>query len=219
MSAVTDLLSTATDLLSSAWALPALALLAALDGLVPVVPSETVLVSLAAGPDRWDGLAVAMLVVAAAAGAFAGDQVAYAVGQRLAARRSLRPGGRAARLLEQGRRAVQKHGGPLLLVCRFVPGGRAATTITAGILGYPRRAFAAWTATGALAWAGCYCVAGVAASAWLPGNVLLAVPVGVVGTALVATAIDRTSRAVAARTRRAAGEMADEALEPNSPTA
>jgi len=41
----------------------------------------------------------------------------------------------------------------LIVVCRFIPGGRTAVTLTCGLTGYPRRRFAAATAVAAVIWA------------------------------------------------------------------
>ena len=39
------------------------------------------------------------------------------------------------------------------MVCRFIPGGRTAVTLTCGLTGYPRRRFVAGTAAAAVIWA------------------------------------------------------------------
>jgi len=43
----------------------------------------------------------------------------------------------------------------LIIVCRFIPGGRTAVTLCCGIIGYPRRRFVIATAVAAVIWA-CY---------------------------------------------------------------
>ena len=42
---------------------------------------------------------------------------------------------------------------PLIVVCRFVPGGRTAVTLCCGIVGYPRRRFVVATAVAGVIWA------------------------------------------------------------------
>jgi membrane protein DedA with SNARE-associated domain len=42
---------------------------------------------------------------------------------------------------------------PLIIVCRFIPGGRTAVTLTCGLTEYPRRRFAVATAAAAVIWA------------------------------------------------------------------
>ena len=41
----------------------------------------------------------------------------------------------------------------ILVVCRFIPGGRTAVTLSCGLIGYPRRRFVAATAVAAVVWA------------------------------------------------------------------
>jgi len=42
---------------------------------------------------------------------------------------------------------------PLIIVCRFIPGGRTAVTLTCGIVGYNRRRFVIATAIAGTIWA------------------------------------------------------------------
>ena len=44
---------------------------------------------------------------------------------------------------------------PLVIVCRFIPGGRTAVTLCCGIVGYDRRRFVIATAAAGVIWA-CY---------------------------------------------------------------
>jgi membrane protein DedA with SNARE-associated domain len=41
----------------------------------------------------------------------------------------------------------------VIIVCRFIPGGRTAVTLTCGLLGYERRRFVIATAVAAVIWA------------------------------------------------------------------
>jgi membrane-associated protein len=42
---------------------------------------------------------------------------------------------------------------PLIIVCRFIPGGRTAITLCCGMIGYPRRRFVVATAIAGTIWA------------------------------------------------------------------
>ncbi|HEY2241907.1 MAG TPA: hypothetical protein VGI21_24100, partial [Streptosporangiaceae bacterium] len=46
-----------------------------------------------------------------------------------------------------------KWGMPLIIICRFIPGGRTAITLCCGLVGYSRRRFVAATAVAAVVWA------------------------------------------------------------------
>ncbi len=130
--------------------------LPALDALIPVLPSETALIALGVATAGSTDPRIAVLIALAAAGAFAGDNLAYLVGRRYgtrAARRFL-SGERGARRRAWAERALDRFGARLIIACRFVPGGRTAVTLTCGIVGYPRRSFIAATAGAAVIWAG-----------------------------------------------------------------
>jgi membrane protein DedA with SNARE-associated domain len=48
---------------------------------------------------------------------------------------------------------LAERGSEIIVVARFIPGGRTATTFVAGTSGYPYRKFAPAAATGAVIWA------------------------------------------------------------------
>ena len=41
----------------------------------------------------------------------------------------------------------------LIVLCRFIPGGRTAVTLTCGVIGYPRRRYLTATACAGILWA------------------------------------------------------------------
>jgi membrane-associated protein len=123
------------------------------DAVLPLLPGETIVVTggvLAAGGE----LNVLLIALAGAAGAFLGDTVTYLIGRQLgakAARRFLR-GERGKRSLEWAERMLERRGMVLIAAARFVPGGRTATTFTAGSTHFPWPRFAAAAAIGAVVW-------------------------------------------------------------------
>jgi membrane protein DedA with SNARE-associated domain len=88
-------------------------------------------------------------------GAFVGDNLGYLLGRRFGPAVQRRffatPKGERARAWAE--RSLDRFGLPLIIVCRFIPGGRTAVTLTCGLTGYPRRRFAAATAVAAVIWA------------------------------------------------------------------
>jgi membrane-associated protein len=130
-------------------------LIPALDAIIPVLPSETVVIALGAATAGSRDPRIAVLVVLAAAGAFLGDNLAYLLGRRFGpfARRRLLAGERGARRLDWAQRSLGRFGGRLIVACRFIPGGRTAVTLTCGLVGYPRRRFVAATAVAGMGWA------------------------------------------------------------------
>jgi membrane protein DedA with SNARE-associated domain len=94
-------------------------------------------------------------VALAGLGAFLGDNAAYLLGRRFgpAVDRRLFAGKRGAARRAWAERSLSRFGTRILIVCRFIPGGRTAVTITCGLIGYPRRRFLGATAGAGLLWA------------------------------------------------------------------
>jgi membrane-associated protein len=144
MDAVLNLLQ---DVMSSPWLYAMVFALALLDGFFPIVPAETAVITagvFAAGgqPDLLP------LVAVAALGAFTGDHISYAIGRAAGGG----VGGRG-RALAWAKSAIAERGGLILVVARYIPGGRTAVTLTMGALGYPRARFAAFDGVAAATWA------------------------------------------------------------------
>src|SRR5699024_3604954 len=94
------------------------------------------------------------LIAAATLGALVGDLAAHLVGRsgsRRLHRWSAHP--RWRRLFASAQQMFARRGGAVLIVGRFVPGGRTATTIASGMLGFRIRDFLLWDGVGSLAWA------------------------------------------------------------------
>jgi membrane-associated protein len=137
----------------SPWTYVFLFAVAAADVLFPVVPSETSVITagvLAASGD----LILVLVVVAPACGAILGDNVSYTIGRFAGrwARRRLFAGTRQKRL-EWAERGLEVRGPYLIVVGRFVPGGRTAVTLAAGILCMRWRRFVVFDVLAGFAWA------------------------------------------------------------------
>jgi membrane protein DedA with SNARE-associated domain len=127
----------------------------ALDAILPVLPSETVIIALGVATAGSADPRIALLVACAAFGAFLGDNLCYLLGRRFGPhieRRFFR-GAKGARRRAWAERSLQRYGMPLIVVCRFIPGGRTAVTLCCGIIGYQRRRFVIATAAAGLIWA------------------------------------------------------------------
>ena len=130
-------------------------LIPALDAVIPVLPSETVIIALGVATAGSTDPRVALLVACAALGAFLGDNLSYLLGRRFGPwveRRFFR-GEKGARRRAWAERSLERFGMQLIVVCRFFPGGRTAVTLCCGIVGYSRRRFVVATAASGLIWA------------------------------------------------------------------
>ncbi|HEU5389295.1 MAG TPA: DedA family protein [Streptosporangiaceae bacterium] len=139
---------------ASGWAYAVVFLLALLDAILPVVPSETAVIT--AGVVAASGhLSLWLVVVSAAVGAVAGDNIAYLVGRRFGPAVTSRffNGEKARQRLSWARRQLGERGGQLILVGRFIPGGRTVVTLSAGMLHFRWSRFFTFDAVAALVWA------------------------------------------------------------------
>lgn len=145
-----------TDLVANAsgWAYAILFVLAFLDALVPIVPSETSVITAGVVASAGD-LSLPLVILFAAAGAFAGDNTSYFVGARYGTRINDRffQSEKAKDRIAWAQRQVEERGGELIVIARFIPAGRTVVTLSAGTLGYPWRRFVVFDAIAASIWA------------------------------------------------------------------
>lgn len=153
---ISDLTDTLGDWAANYWFLGVIAIIAYLDSIVPVVPSETtviiggVAVSIGEAPySLW------MVIACGAGGAFLGDASAYLIGRRFAARFERRAARREKlrRRLDWAAEQIRSRGGLLLITARFIPGGRTILTVSSGITRQPAGWFLRWVAVAVTIWA------------------------------------------------------------------
>jgi membrane-associated protein len=173
---------------SSPWAYLAILAIAALDAVVPLVPSEATVIS--AGVLAGAGeLSIALVIAAGAAGALAGDNGAYTIGRGLGPRLEHRiaRSRRAASRREWAQETLATKGSTVILVARFVPGGRTATTLTAGLVRMPWGRFLGYSALAAVIWASFAALLGFAGGATFEESphLALAFALGLAATAYV----------------------------------
>lgn len=164
-----------TDLLSAvatpAWAYLAIFGFLAVDAMVPVVPIQAIMITSGA-LTVYGNLSLPLVIAVGALGMFTGDSIAFVLGrtsghvggrwlnERLAAlRRRFAPKGDAdqpsktKRAAERFTRGLRRPGPLVLLLCRFVPGGRMAAGYHAGRAGYPTRLFVLYDGLASAGWA------------------------------------------------------------------
>ncbi|HJU37269.1 MAG TPA: DedA family protein [Gaiellaceae bacterium] len=140
---------------ASAWVYPLILAVAALDAVFPLVPSEATVVAAAALAGAGD-LVLSLVLVAAAGGAVIGDNVAYLLG-RAGRRPVVARLMRSARWRERVTRAesmLRERSATIIVVSRFIPGGRTATMLSAGLVGLRWPRFAAFDLAAGALWAG-----------------------------------------------------------------
>ena len=138
-----------TELSQNPWFLLFLFVVAFLDSVIPIVPSEFSVIAggVASGAglliDGRPVLSIILVILLGALGAYGGDSLAYWIGSRsdkLLKRIFFRGDKGGKRLFATGEQ-IKKRGGLLLITARFIPGGRTAMTFSCGLTGQP---FLSW---------------------------------------------------------------------------
>jgi membrane protein DedA with SNARE-associated domain len=192
---MTELTNTLLSLATSPWALLVLLLCCYVDSLFPPVPSEAFVITMGALGVAGNGPSPLVVVLVAAIGAFLGDRTAYAVGRRMPdCGLPFIGAGRAARLQTWARRMLDERGATFILSARYIPVGRVAVIITAGMVRYPARRFTAFAALASLLWAVYSTLIGASVGAVLRDRALVAVLVGVVGGLLIGMGVEAILR-------------------------
>ncbi|WP_036319137.1 DedA family protein [Microbacterium indicum] len=166
----------------------------ALDAFFPPLPSETLVVALAAigaasgTPNIW------LLGLAMAVGAFIGDNLTYVIGRAVGTDRyRWMRGARFQRAVGWASGVLERRGGVMILVSRYIPIGRIAVNLSAGATGFPRRKFVIMSGLAAVAWAAYSVAIGALAGQWFHSNPILGAVFGVLIATAMGLAIDRIS--------------------------
>ncbi|MBB6569145.1 DedA family protein [Kribbella sandramycini] len=152
------LLHFAEELMSSWWIYLALWGFATLDGFFPAIPSETLVVTAGVFAAATGSPNLFAVIAVAALGAFVGDHISYFLGRGAGGRLldRAKPGTKRHAAITWSRTSLAERGGLVLIVARYIPGGRTAVTLTMGSVRYPLRHYSLYAALAALSW-GLYC--------------------------------------------------------------
>lgn len=162
-----------------------------IDGFFPPVPSESVVVGLAAVAAAADVPNPLLLAVVAAAGAFSGDNIAYLIGRATGTGRwAWMRGYRAQRAFLWAGGELRKRPASLIMVARFVPIGRVAVNLTAGATNYAQSRFVGLTVLSALLWSGYSVGIGMFFGQWFEDNHLLGATIAIICAIILGIAID-----------------------------
>lgn len=203
------------------WVLPIVVFLCFIDGIIPPLPSDSVVVALAAVSVMGGHPNMILLGVAAAVGAFIGDQTAYTIGRYSRLERLTRSKNRRIRgMMDWAGTQLHRRGGVIIIAGRYLPVGRIAVNLSAGMTKYPRSTFIKFDMIAAVSWS-IYCLligafAGELFNRIAPGDngPLLSAVFAVVLAMVVGYVVDR----ILARTTGAPVEAAEEAVEADEAT-
>ncbi len=189
--------------LHSVWLLPVLAVMIGIDGPVPVLPSETILMSAAASAfGTGDVRGIVGLLAAALVGSVAGDLLTFWLGR--SSNRLLPAAAHAEGGLARWVRANLHHRPVVaLLGARLLPGGRLVSTAAAGRVGLPLRRFLPGSLASSAVWSFYMLGISMLLGPIVGGNPLLSLAAGVVMAVVTAGAF-ALARRLRARRRRVA---------------
>ncbi len=126
---------------------------AVFDSVLPIVPSETLVII--GGVSAGSGsLSIALVIACAASGAFIGDNLSYLIGREASdwvikrRTRTERGAKQMTNIVDQ----IHERGGMLLITARFIPGGRTVLTLSCGVTRQPHKWFIGWAVVAASVW-------------------------------------------------------------------
>ena len=209
---VGDLTEWLKDISGNWWFLAVILVIALLDSVIPLVPSETTVIigGVAASGAGSADYPVVLVVVAGAVGAFLGDNLSYQIGRRfspLVERRAARNPKTAARL-KWADEQIEERGGLLLITARFIPGGRTILTLSSGLTRQSQRWFAGWVAVATTLWAAYAGILGFAFGERFEDNHTLAFVLAFSAALSVTVLIEVVRWARTRRTQRAVEDTA-----------
>jgi len=171
----------------------------AFGSVIPVVPTGAVVAAAAALARTTRPAEIVIVWLVAAAGAYVGDLITYAVlriaGQPLAVRVGWLRADDPESALRQLRAGVERHEVRSLVLARLIPAGRIPVLLVAALSGYAWQRFAVATVASTLAWSAMYTAIGVLGQALVPDPTVAVIVVVVVATlATVLVQLFRRSR-------------------------
>ncbi len=144
------------DISAKWWFVLVIFIIALLDSVVPIVPSESTVIIGGIAAGQGDQM-IWLVVLMGAVGAFCGDTIAYALGKRFrpwVTRVIGRKNGDGEEKMAKAANQIDKRGGLLLITARFIPGGRTLMTLSCGATQRPYKSwFLPWDILAATLWA------------------------------------------------------------------
>ena len=165
---MTDLL---TAMATPAWVYLAIFGFLTVDAMFPVVPIQAIMITSGA-LTVYGNLSLPLVITIGALGMFTGDSIGFVLGrtagqvgghwvsrrlatlrERYGPRNDADHPSKTRRAAARFTRGLRRPGPLVLLLCRFVPGGRMAAGYHAGRAGYPIKLFVLYDGMAALGWA------------------------------------------------------------------
>ena len=177
----------------SLWIYPGVFALSLIDGIFPVVPSESIIIATSTASSQTGSPLLVLIFLCGALGAWCGDQLAYLIGARADVRRwRIFKRDRWRRSLDWAESQLERRGATFIIAARFIPMGRVVVNLSAGALRFPHRRFMGIDAIAAVIWAAWSVALGTVAGAVFPeDNLLLSITVGILAGVVLGFFVDK----------------------------
>ena len=178
-------------LAESPWLFPALFALVVGDAFLVVLPSETVVVALAALSGATATPSLWLLIPVAAAGAIVGDSLCFLIGRAVGHDRwAWQSRGRLGAAVVRARQTVLSRPAALIFTARYIPFARIAVNLSAGAAGMAYRRYLPLSAAAGLGWAVYNCVIGLFFGSLMSATPLLAIVISVAVAIALGVGVD-----------------------------
>lgn len=139
----------------SPWSYLAALLFPAVDAVLPILPSETLIITLGVASAGSADPRNALLVACAALGAFAGENLLYWLGSRFEpyVQKRFFSKGKGPEQRAWAERSLARFGIPVIIASQFIPGGRTVVMLSCGLVRYDRRRFLIGAGLSSVIWA------------------------------------------------------------------
>lgn len=165
-----------------------------IDGFFPPLPSESIVIAMAALSETHGGpVKLWLLILIACVGAWLGDNTAYVIGRHIPLEKIFR-GERGGKVLARAHHLIHHKGPEVLLSGRFIPGYRIAINMVAGYVRLPHRRFMVIDLAATILWAAFSVGIGLVAGSIFHDHPLLGIITGVALGLLVGWIIERIGK-------------------------
>ncbi|HTE58745.1 MAG TPA: DedA family protein [Solirubrobacteraceae bacterium] len=187
-------------LAASPWLYLAVFALVVGDAFLVVLPSETVVVALAALAGATGSPPLGLLIPVAALGAVVGDSLCYLIGRRVGSDRwGWQRRGRVGAALARARKTVLTRPAVLIFTARYIPFARIAVNVSAGAAGLPYGRYLPLSVAAGIGWALYNTGIGVLFGAALRDQPVLAIVISVLVAITLGVLADLIASRIAAQ--------------------
>lgn len=150
------------------------------DALIPMIPSESLVIGLASILTHQSPWLLAVLWIVTFIAAWAGDNVAYTIGRSrwLRDNRFTRQP-QVKAVFDWSREMLQRRGGTIIIVGRFIPVARIAINMMSGAVSFGRRRFMLIVVVSSGLWSTYNVLIGAFAGNWFESNPILGIVIAI----------------------------------------